>query len=171
MKKENWFIVGLLVIGILTRFLPHPANFTAIGAVAIFGGMYLPKKWALVGPMLAMFVSDIFLGFYSWQIMLSVYLCFACSVLIGRYLQKHKKIAPIAMGTVAGSVLFFLVTNLAVWFWSGLYAHTFPGLVNCYYLALPFFKNSLLGDMVYTTVLISAWELTAYKIRQRILVS
>ena len=166
MKKENWFVVGLLAIGIFTRFLPHPSNFTAIGAVAIFGGLYLPKKWAVAGPLIAMFVSDIFLGFYSLSIMLTVYACFAISTLIGRYLKNHKKFLPILAGTTAGSVMFFIFTNLAVFIWSGLYAHTFSGLVNCYYLALPFFKNSLMGDLIYTFVLVGAWEMATFRIKQ-----
>ncbi len=152
-------VILLLLIGIITRFLPHPANFTAIGAIAIFGGLYLPRRWAIIGPLLAMFVSDIFIGFYSWPIMFSVYLGFVIMGIIGLWARQNKKISTITGGTLIGGALFFLITNWAVWAFGTMYAHNLTGLAQSYYMALPFFKNSLLGDLCYTAILVGGCEL------------
>ena len=156
----NYLLFSMLFfLGLATRFLPHPANFTAIGAIAIFAGLYLPKKWIMVLPLLAMLISDFFIGFYTWQVMLSVYLSFALMVMIGLIVRRKKKPVVILGGAIAGSLAFYLITNLAVWVFSGLYPLTLTGLAQCYFLALPFFKNSLLADIFYTTILVGSYEL------------
>ncbi|MDD4901174.1 MAG: hypothetical protein PHS62_03660 [Patescibacteria group bacterium] len=148
----------LIVLGIGARFLPHPANFAPIGAIAIFSGIYLPKKWALVLPLAAMFFSDFFLGFYVLPIMLSVYGGFVIMGLIGLWVRSNKKLATVLGGTILGSVIFYLLTNGAVWAFGSLYAHNFAGLLQSYIMAIPFFRNSLLGDLFYTGVLVGAYE-------------
>jgi len=149
----------LLILAVATRFLPHPANFTAIGAIAMFGGLYLPRRYALVGPLVAMFVSDIFLGFYHPATMASVYLGFIVMTGIGLAVRKKKKITTVLGGTILGSIFFYLITNFSVWIFGGMYAHTLSGLAQCYYMALPFFKNTLAGDLTYVTVLVGGYEL------------
>ena len=148
----------LITLGIAARFLPHPANFAPIGAIAIFSGLYLPKKWALILPLAAMFFSDLFIGFYAWPIMLSVYSGFIIMGLIGLAVRKNKKLSTILGGTILGSVIFYLLTNGAVWAFDSLYPPTAAGLLQSYYLAIPFFRNSLLGDLFYTGVLVGAYE-------------
>lgn len=148
----------LITLGIAARFLPHPANFAPIGAVAIFSGIYLPKRWAVILPLAAMFFSDLFIGFYAWPIMLAVYGGFAIMSLIGLLVRKNKKLSTILGGTILGSVIFYLLTNFAVWAFGSLYPHTAGGLMQSYYLATPFFRNSLLGDLFYTGVLVGAYE-------------
>lgn len=148
----------LITLGIAARFLPHPANFAPIGAIAIFSGIYLPKKWALVLPLAALFFSDLFIGFYAWPIMLSVYASFIIMAVIGLAVRKYKNIGTILGGTILGSVIFYLVTNGAVWAFGSLYPHTAAGLAQSYYMAIPFFKNSLLGDLFYTGALVGAYE-------------
>ena len=148
----------LIILGIAARFLPHPANFAPIGAIAIFSGLYLPKKWAIVLPLAAMFFSDIFIGFYSWSIMLSVYGGFIIMTLIGLVVRKHKKLSTILGGTILGSVIFYLITNGAVWAFGSLYTHNLAGLLQSYIMAIPFFRNSLLSDLFYTGILVGAYE-------------
>ncbi|MBI2459206.1 MAG: hypothetical protein HYV53_01480 [Parcubacteria group bacterium] len=148
----------LIVLGIAARFLPHPANFAPIGAIAIFSGIYLPKRWALILPLAAMFFSDLFIGFYAWPIMLSVYVSFMIMAVIGLGVRKNKKLSTVLGGTILGSVMFYLVTNGAVWAFGSLYPPTAAGLIESYYMAIPFFKNSLLGDLFYTGVLVGAYE-------------
>ena len=148
----------LITLGIAARFLPHPANFAPIGAIAIFAGIYLPKKWAIALPLAAMFFSDLFIGFYTWPIMLSVYASFIVMGLIGLAIRKNKKLSTVLGGTILGSVIFYLITNFAVWAFGALYPHTAAGLMQSYYLAIPFFRNSLLGDLFYTGVLVGAYE-------------
>lgn len=169
----NWIIILLTVLGFTSRLLPHPANFAPIGALALFGGLYLPKRWAIILPLLAMFISDFFIGFYTWQIMIAVYGSFAVAGLIGLWVKKNnlassagRKISNIIGGTLLGSILFFLITNFAVWSFGTMYSHTFTGLIQCYTMAVPFFKNSLLGDMFYTGVLVSSFKLIVYSRRK-----
>jgi hypothetical protein len=150
----------LIALGITARFLPHPANFAPIGAIAIFSGLYLPKKWAIVLPLAAMFFSDLFIGFYSLPIMISVYGSFIVMGLIGLWVRKNKKLSMILGGTILGSVIFYLITNGAVWAFGSLYAHNFAGLLQSYIMAIPFFRNSLLGDLFYTGILVGAYEVS-----------
>ena len=137
----------LITLGIAARFLPHPANFAPIGAIAIFSGLYLPRKWAIVLPLAAMFFSDLFIGFYNLPIMFSVYGSLAMMGVIGLWIRKNKKLSTVLGGTILGSVIFYLLTNGAVWAFGSLYPHTAAGLLQSYYLAIPFFRNSLLGDL------------------------
>lgn len=148
----------LIALGIAARFLPHPANFAPIGAIAIFSGLYLPKKWALSLPLAAMFFSDLFIGLYAWPIMLSVYAGFVIMGLIGLLVRKNKKLSTILGGTILGGVIFYLLTNAAVWAFGSLYPRTPAGLMQSYVMAIPFFRNSLLGDLFYTGVLVGAYE-------------
>jgi len=172
MKKLNfntgkYFFACLLIIaGAASRLLPHPANFTPITAVAIFGGIYFPKKLAFAIPFAAMLISDIFIGFYAWQIMAAVYFSFLMAIVIGSCLRDNKKIPALAAGTLASSFIFFLITNWAVWAFGTMYAKNFSGLMQSYYMALPFFKNSLAGDLFYTAVLVAAMETILWSARK-----
>jgi len=157
--KKYLPIILLLILGISCRFLPHPANFAPISAIAIFGAMYLPKKWALILPLSAMFISDIFLGFYSPLIMIAVYTSFLLIVLIGLKIKENKKLHTVLAGTITGSIIFFLTTNMAVWAFGTMYTKNLSGLINSYYMALPFFRNSLLGDLFYVGILVGGMEL------------
>ena len=148
----------LITLGIAARFLPHPANFAPIGAIAIFSGLYLPKKWGVILPLGAMFFSDIFIGFYALPIMLSVYAGFALMALLGLMVRKNKKLSTALSGAILGSVIFYLMTNGAVWAFGSLYPHTAAGLLQSYFMAIPFFRNSLLGDLFYTGALVGAYE-------------
>lgn len=150
--------VLLITLGIVARFLPHPANFAPIGAIALFGALYLPKKYALVIPLLAMLISDIFIGFYAWQIMLSVYGSFVLVGIVGLVIRKNKNFFSVLSVTLLSSVLFFLITNAAVWAFGTMYVHNFAGLMQSYFMAIPFFKNSLLGDLFYVGVLVGGYE-------------
>ncbi len=161
----------LVILGIIARFLPHPANFAPIGAIALFGGLYLPKRWAIILPLLAMFISDIFIGFYAWQIMTSVYIGFVLMGLIGLVVRKNKKFHTVLGGTLLGSILFFLITNWAVWEFGTMYVHNFSGLIQSYIMALPFFRNSLLGDVFYVGVLVGGFELVQLAVIKKWLTS
>ena len=155
----------LVVLGLATRFVSHAPNFTAIGAVAIFAGRYLPKKYALTIPMLAMLVSDIFIGFYSLPIMISVYLSFAIMTIVG-YCTQNKSFKTVAGGTILGSIVFFLITNWAVWAFGTMYSTDITGLLSSYVAALPFFRNQLLADTLFTTVLVGGYELTLQYVKK-----
>lgn len=159
---RKFAIYLLIILGVITRFLPHPANFTAIGAVALFAGLYLPKRHAVILPLIIMLVSDIFLGFYSWPIMFSVYIGFVMMGYIGIKTQGNKTITTVALGTILGSFIFFLLTNAAVWMFTPLYPHNLTGLFTSYYMAIPFWRNMLLGDIFYVALLVGGYEMVMY---------
>jgi hypothetical protein len=162
MDKNKIVIFIILVgMGIILRLLPHPWNFTPIAAIALFAGVYLGKRYALSAPLLAMLVGDVFLGFYEWKLMAVVYASFAMAGLIGVFIRKRKSIRVVASGTIAASTLFFLVTNFAVWQFSHWYPKTLAGLIQCYAMALPFFRSALLGDMFYVALFFGIYEMAS----------
>ncbi|TSC96742.1 MAG: hypothetical protein CEN88_284 [Candidatus Berkelbacteria bacterium Licking1014_2] len=151
----------LLILALVTRFLPHPANFTAVGAVALFAGYYIKdKRLALILPLLAMALSDWLIGFYYWPIMGSVYLSFVATGALGIFSRRWRWWSSIFFAAVS-AVIFFLITNWAVWQFGNWYPHTTDGLWLCYLAGLPFFKPTLLGNLVYTAALFSLAELAA----------
>jgi hypothetical protein len=148
---------SVIIVGaVLLRLIPHLPNFAPIAAMALFGGTYLNKKYALVIPLLAMFVSDLFLGFHST--MPYVYSSFFLTGLIGLWLRSHKNWKNVLAASLGSSVLFFLVTNFGVWA-SGWYPQTLTGLTQSYLAAIPFFRNTLAGDLFYTGVFFGGYEL------------
>lgn len=149
----------VVLIAVLARLLPHPPNFAPITALALFGGTYLGRRYAVALPIAAMLVSDFFIGFDSLESRLSVYGSFALIGLIGMWLKNHKSWRTVAVATLASSFLFFLITNFSVWVLSGMYPHTFSGLVKAYVLAIPFYRNTILGDLFYTGAFFTGWEL------------
>ncbi|OGH94389.1 MAG: hypothetical protein A2538_01140 [Candidatus Magasanikbacteria bacterium RIFOXYD2_FULL_41_14] len=157
--KKYLPILLLIILGISTRLLPHLPNFTAIGAVAIFAGRYLPKRYAVILPLMAMFLSDIIIGFYSISIMIAVYAGFAVMVYLGQRTQNTGW-KTVATNTVVGSLIFYLLSNWAVWAFGTMYPHTLAGLSLSYFMGLPFFRNSLLADMFYTAVLVGGYEMS-----------
>ncbi len=161
MKKNLKFLIALLFIltGVVFRLIPHAPNFTPIAAIALFGGVYFSKRLAIVLPLGAMIISDIFIGFYDIKIMSAVYGSFVLCAVLGIWLKSHKNWQTIGASAILSSVLFFLITNFAVWAFSPWYAKTFSGIVQSYFMALPFFRNSLLGDLFYTAVFFAAYEL------------
>lgn len=156
----------LILLGVLTRILPHAPNFTAVAAVALFSGYYIKnKKLAFAAPIIIMLLSDWKIGFYQWQIMASVYASFAIVALLG-VLIKNKKWYFALPTSLAGTIIFFLVTNYAVWQFGTWYPHTFAGLIESYVSGLPFIKNSFAGDLIYTFSLFSVAELAIYFARK-----
>ena len=157
-KSKIVFVLGLIAFGILSRVLPHAWNFTPITAIVLFSAAYFGIVYSLIIFLMVMVVSDLHLGFYEWHIMLAVYGSFAIASLIG-LLLKNKSMGVVFMGTISSSVLFFAITNWAVWQFSTLYSHSLSGLLQSYVMALPFFRNSLAGDVCYSGFLFGAYEL------------
>ncbi|MBI2054314.1 MAG: hypothetical protein HYT36_03195 [Candidatus Staskawiczbacteria bacterium] len=159
--KNLEFVIALsfILLGVVFRIIPHIPNFTPIAAMALFGGVYFSKKTAFVLPIVVMFISDMFLGFYEPKIMAAVYGSFILCVILGFRLKKNKKWHTILASSFLTAFIFFFFTNLAVFAFTPWYAKTLSGLLQCYLMALPFFKNSLLGDIFYTAVFFGAYEL------------
>ncbi|MEI8061077.1 MAG: DUF6580 family putative transport protein [Candidatus Berkelbacteria bacterium] len=145
----------------LVKYLPHIPNFAPIAAIALFGGVYLNKKYALIVPIAAMLIADYFIGFYNPYILVSVYGSFLLIGLIGLWLRNHKTLPNVIGGTLAGSILFFIFTNFAMWVIPhSIYPHTLQGITNCYVLALPFFRNTIAGDLFYVGTFFGLMELS-----------
>lgn len=161
--KKNLFVFSLIIIAILSRLLGIIPNFSPIAAIALFGAAYFSnKRDAFIVPILAMFISDLFLGLHPT--MWAVYLSFALTVLIGFNLRKRATLARIVSSSLLSSVLFFIITNFAHFLFY--FPHTINGLVQCYIDALPFFRNTVLGDLVYCGVLFGSYNLAALKIKE-----
>lgn len=153
-------LFGIVVVGVavLSRLLPHPPNVTPLAALALTGAFYLDRRFAFVLPLAAMIVSDLILGVHL--IMPFVYVSFAAIAGMGLLLRTRRSVPVIAGATLGGSVLFFIVTNFGVWLMGdgGAYPKTVAGLVECYVAAIPFFRNTLIGDIAYVAVLSSIFE-------------
>lgn len=148
-----------VAIGAFSRILPHPANFAPIAAMALFGGTYMKKSQAFTLPLLAMILSDLIIGFDSLPMRIAVYSCFMFSVLLGFWIREHKDYKHAAIASLISSVVFFTVTNFAVWAFGTMYAKTSVGLAECYVLAIPFFRNTILGDLFYSGMFFGGYEL------------
>ena len=140
----------LIILAAVLRILPHPWNFTPIGAMAIFSGaMFRDRRAAFLFPLVALFAGDLFVGIH--RLIPVVYASFLLSVLIGTSLANRRGILRIGGAVFLGALQFFLVTNFAVWQLFGTFPHTPAGLVTCYIMGLPLFGNTLGGDAVYAT--------------------
>lgn len=159
MNKDKFLLITVIIIAaVVSRFIPHPPNFSPISAIALFGGAYYTdKKLSFIIPLLAMFLSDLFIGLHS--LIPFIYASFAVIVFIGFQLRQKKSPVKIGLAAVTGSVVFFIVTNFAVWLIGSFYPKTVDGLVACYVAAIPFFQNTLMGDLIYATLLFGSFEL------------
>jgi hypothetical protein len=171
MKKNILLIVALIAIGILGRIIPHPPNFTPIIAIALLSSYAFKNKWMIIViPLMAMWISDLvinnylYAGYYDSLLIFSsgflwVYGAIICIALLGTILIKKVKISNIALSSISGSLIFFFITNFGVWISGSMYPKSLFGLIECYTLALPFFGNALVGDLVYCTILFTSYSL------------
>jgi hypothetical protein len=146
------FILAAILAAAFFRLIPHLPNFTPVAAIALFGGTYLNRKvFAFIIPLMALFISDIFIGFHTF--MPAVYVSFIIIVALGFIVRKNIGIASVLTASIASSLLFFLITNFAVWFSSPFYTQDLSGLLKCYAMGLPFLNNGILGDIFFNTSL------------------
>jgi hypothetical protein len=156
----------MVLAAALLRLLPHPPNVTPIAAMALFAGAHFDRRaWAFAVPLAAMLLSDaIFELAFGWGFTRSmpiIYACFAATVGVGLLLRARRGVVPVAVAALACSTMFFLVTNLGVWAMSSVYPKTAAGLLACYTAALPFFANTIAGDLVFTAALFGGFAIIA----------
>ncbi len=152
-------LIALIVAWrLLTHFSTHAWNVAPVTAAALLAGMVMSRKWAVIVPVLGMLIADSIIGFYHVPVMLTVYACFALMVLPGAWLKKLKA-HKLVLASLASSTFFFLATNFAVWATADWYPKTLGGLILAYDLAIPFFRNMMLGDLIFTGVLFGTWTL------------
>jgi uncharacterized protein DUF6580 len=157
----------LIVLAVVARVVPHPENFTPVLAVALFGGAVLPRRLAYLVPLAALVLGDVLLGYAFTWLSAVVYACFLIAVRLGEWLGRSRTWTKTAVAALGGSVFFYLATNFAEWAGGGLYAHTLDGLIDCYWMAIPFFRNSLAGDLAWTFALFGLYELAGMLAKRR----
>jgi hypothetical protein len=158
-SRTSWIVVGLILVGVVSRLVPHPWNATPVTAIALFGGTYLSKRWAILLPLAIVAMSDLVLGWHST--ILFTWGAFAVTGWLAWWIRVRPSAARILAGSLLGSVIFFLVTNFGVWAMQTLYPRTLAGLWECYVAGLPFFRNALAGDLIYTGVLFGMYATIA----------
>ncbi len=152
-----WVAISLVVFGVVMRLLPHPANLAPVGAIALFGGAVLPRKLGWWLPLAIMIASDLLIGFYNG--ILFTWAGFLLVGLLGMGLRTMSNWLRVPIGAMAGAIIFFAVSNFGVWLQGHMYAHTWAGLVQCYEMALPFFRNTFFGDFLYSWLLFGVYAL------------
>lgn len=175
-KNSSIFAISAITIISLTRFLPHPPNFTALGAMAIFGGAIFSSnilRYAV--PLLALFFTDVILNNFVYQIsndfvlfyegFAFTYLGIALIVLLSATFLKKLKAVHIFGTSIVASFVFFVVSNFGVWMSGMLYPKTIEGLIGCYVAGLPYLLNGLAGDLFYSGVLFGAYYLASEKLQ------
>lgn len=149
------------------RVLPHAPNFAPVGAIALYGGAAFRNRLSAFSiPIAALVLSDLFIGFYTLPIMLSVYGSFLLAVGIGRWVRRRQTVVTVLAGALGSSLSFFLATNAAVWAFGSLYPKTAAGLFASYVAGLPFYRNTLLSDVFYSGVFFGLTALVVYWMRR-----
>ena len=173
--KDILIAIALILLMASTRLVNHPPNFTPIAAIALFGAAYLGRKHLLICLMVtfgSLFVSDICLNHFKydmpWAESMSIfwpsYLCFALIIAIGYFALKVVNVKNLVLTGLGAAVLFYIISNFAVWAMGGIdqfgvpYEKSFSGLIRCFTNAIPFFRNSLMANVVYMSLLFGAFE-------------
>jgi hypothetical protein len=157
MKTRLFAVIGIVILAVWSRLIPHPWNFTAIGATALFGGAYFQSRsLSLVVPLLALFISDMILGFHPTMVF--VYAAFALIVVLGWSLQEKKTAMRLATYSLVTSCVFFLISNFGVWVMEPFYSKDTTGLMACFVAGIPFFANQVMGDLFYVGLLFGTFE-------------
>ena len=154
--KRLW--IGLVVLGACARLVPHPWNFTPMMAIGLIAGSHARTAGTgVLATLLALVLSDAVLGFYPgfWY----VYAAALIPVLLGRLICDRSGASVIAAAALASSLSFFLITNFMVWATGPMYPHTIGGLSACYLAGIPFFRNQVLGDAVYTVAIFGGYAI------------
>jgi len=148
----------MIILAAVLRIVPHPWNFTPIGATALFSRRDVPRSPRRLSlSIIALFAGDLFVGFH--RLIPVVYASFLLSVCIGTGLANRRGILRVGGAVFLGALQFFLVTNFAVWQFFGTYPHTPTGLAACYIAGLPFFGNAIAGDALYATLFFGTFAL------------
>ena len=153
-KNLNLFILAIVLIlmGVASRLSAHAWNFTIMGGLSILCGAFFARKWVSVVVIFSsLFISDMVIGFHPQ--MPGVYLGFALMIFVGALLKAKPSRLAVTSGAALGSFLFFVVTNFFVWLEGSLYPQAWNGLIECYTMAIPFYRNQLVADLVSTLVL------------------
>jgi len=149
-RIQPWYLVAIVAVLVLCRLLPHPPNAVPIAAMALFAGAFFTNRvLAYLVPLAAMLLSDMVLGIHStiWY----VYAGIALIVFIGAFL-KQVTVLKVGLSAVAASLLFYLITNFGAWLHHEMYAQNMQGLLQAYVAGLPFLRNSLMANLIFSYI-------------------
>ena len=175
MKKKLLLAIAMLVAVFLGRVMPHPYNFTPVIAITLLSSYIFKNKYVSLGlPLFALWLSDLFInnviyaGYYSGFTFFSsgmiwTYGSILLVALLGSAMFKKMSSSKVALASISGSTIFYLISNFGVWIASPMYAKSIAGLVVCYSLALPFYASSLAGDLMYSALFFGAYHLAISK--------
>ena len=157
----------MIVLCVVFRVIPHPPNVAPVGAMAVLAGRTLPRRFAIVTVVIAMFIADALLAWLHGYPLISwvtpfVYAGFVVQALVGRALRRVRGGAIVA--ALLGSCAFFILTNFGVWAAGGLYPHTPAGLSLCFITAIPFFGPTVASDLIWTVALSLAYKALARRL-------
>lgn len=154
LRTDALIVLFLIGLDVAARLLPHTPNFMPLTASALFAGMMVSRRpLALLVPVAAMLVSDAALGFDDWRIAAVDYVALTLPAMIGMLGRRYRWSRVLVPAAISSSLVFFAVSNFAVWAFSGMYGHDLAGLAQCYALALPFLKYTMAGDLAWIAVL------------------
>lgn len=167
-KRNSIIIAAIIIVAAATRLIPHPMNFAPLGALALFGSAHLGRKGIGLGVVfLAWFISDLLLNNFVYAAegftlftsgSVFIYGSIVLIFLIGRLLLTKVTLPRVLGGALSASIIFFILSNLGVWFTGTMYPMTFDGLIACYTAAIPFFHNTLTGDLFYSGLMFLAYQ-------------
>ena len=154
------FILIAIAVRLAIVVIPsHPFHFTPVGAALLyFGARRSPKEFAI--PVLMLAACDVYLTTVhygmkdSWSFLV-ICAWYTAALFLGKFLIS--KISPVRVmsAALASSISFFLISNFAVWYFGTMYTHNWAGLVQCYTMAIPFFRNTFASDMILTPIAFS----------------
>ncbi len=152
LKINKLFAIIMIILLAFSRLISLPPNFTPILAMALFGGaVFSDKRLAIIIPLLAMLLSDLFLNYHDTIYV--VYFCIALIAVMGILIRENRNVWTIAGASVGASVFFFIVSNFGVWLFTGWYPGNFTGLLACYAAAIPFYHNTMISTLLFSGVL------------------
>jgi hypothetical protein len=168
MKNNTIIVIGIILIASLSRLIPHPSNFAPLGAIAMFGGYYFKKSWQsfavtagswwLTDLVLNNLVYKRYFTSFTWlsASYLTVLISLIIIMLISKIIIKKVNFISIITASMLSSLAFFIITNFGS-FWE-MYPHTLAGLGTAFNVAIPFFKNTAIGDLVYSGLIFGAYH-------------
>lgn len=157
----------LVMVAATSRVIPHPWNFTPVIAIALFAGARIERAWlAMLGVVACLALGDLAIGILPYDGMAWVYGSLLLIVMIGRLLRTRTSAASTLVAALGSGAAFFAITNFGVWASGELYPRTLGGLAQCFTAALPFYRNQIIGDLVFTGALFGLYAL-AIGLRER----
>lgn len=160
--NKFYFPLSLILILTFSRLIPHPPNFTPIIAASILGGFFFQRLEITITVIFSsLFLTDLVLGLYSS--MAFVYTSLVLIIILSNKMSKFLNLKTLLIFGLAGATIFFIFSNFGVWLLSGLYPKNISGLIECYIMAIPFFKNTLMSTILFSYITFIVYKVPSLK--------